>query len=259
MVDGRNVELPRFRKAQDIHTLCLLHDVDGIAIINEASSRTSGAFPGNGLYDVSGICTNGAQTDGAIGNGCDKGVNGIPENGTIMAADFRLEIYDRSGKAVWNPAAARCSVAFADLLGVKPFHTQDYAFETLISPSEDSSSENLLAPSQDSSFEAHTSPSKDDCDCKGAGTGTNILHTAHILSHLGECKEVVLGCPPTSPTTDYSTQVLRNHPTSTEFGNHPAITDHDAATPTSATSFVRSIDPTEASFVGSILCLGEVE
>lgn len=85
MVDGRNVEVPRFRKKADIHSLCLLHQTDAIAIIDEVSD----------------------------------------------SADYKLECYSAAGEPVFDEAVARCSVAFADLLGVKPFHTQDYTLECM--------------------------------------------------------------------------------------------------------------------------------
>lgn len=85
MVDGRNVEVPRFRKKADIHSLCLLHQTDAIAIIDEASA----------------------------------------------SADYKLECYSAAGEPIFDEAVARCSVAFADLLGVKPFHTQDYTLECM--------------------------------------------------------------------------------------------------------------------------------
>ena len=45
-------------------------------------------------------------------------------------ADFLMELYGTDGRpADLSADAARCAVAYADLLGVKPFHTQDYVFE----------------------------------------------------------------------------------------------------------------------------------
>lgn len=70
-------------------------------------------------------------------------------------ADFKLEFFRPSPFEDGNAllAAARCAVAYADLLGVKPFHTAGYRYEL-----ED---------------------------------GT--IHEATIVSHLGECKTVLLG------------------------------------------------------------------
>lgn len=47
------------------------------------------------------------------------------------SADFRMEFYSSDGIEVAPaPCACACTVAFADFLGVKPFHTRDYSFET---------------------------------------------------------------------------------------------------------------------------------
>ena len=74
-------------------------------------------------------------------------------------ADFLLEYRLKDGNASCpTENARRCSVAFADLLGVKPFHTKEYSLE----------------------------------DQGG-------IHSACILSHLGESKEVAIdGNPPGS-------------------------------------------------------------
>lgn len=97
MVDGRNVEVPRFRKKADIHSLCLLHQTDAIAIIDEASASADSSVNAN----------------------------------TNARADYKLECYSAAGEPIFDEAVARCSVAFADLLGVKPFHTQDYTLECM--------------------------------------------------------------------------------------------------------------------------------
>ena len=71
-------------------------------------------------------------------------------------ADFRLEYMPKDGSAACpTENARRCSVAFADLLGVKPFHTKEYSLE----------------------------------DQGG-------VHSACILSHLGESKEVAIDGTP---------------------------------------------------------------
>lgn len=68
-------------------------------------------------------------------------------------ADFRMELYGKDGNAAAATSSAACvSVAFADLLGVKPFHTKDYMLEFV----------------------------------------DGSLHAALIGSHLGECKMVQL-------------------------------------------------------------------
>lgn len=82
MVDGRHVDIPRFRKRSDVHALCMLHEVEGIAILDEAEG-----------------------------------------------ADYSLEYHAADGSRTMPPLEVqRCSVAFADLLGIKPFHTQNYTF-----------------------------------------------------------------------------------------------------------------------------------
>lgn len=46
-------------------------------------------------------------------------------------ADFRLEFYGKDGNPADAPLPCTCvSVAFADLLGVKPFHSKDYTLQT---------------------------------------------------------------------------------------------------------------------------------
>jgi len=85
MIDGRNVEIPRFRRRSDVHTLCLLHGADGIAILNEPAAGTG--------------------------------------------ADFCLEFFAADGSKTIPPKSVQaCSVAFADLLGILPFHSQNYKF-----------------------------------------------------------------------------------------------------------------------------------
>lgn len=83
LIDGRDVEIPRFRKPQEIHILCLLNGVQGLVILEKS--------------DI---------------------------------ADFRLECYASNGRSAgFEESSAVCAVAFADLVGVKAFHTQDYSFE----------------------------------------------------------------------------------------------------------------------------------
>lgn len=120
MVDGRDADIPRFRKRRDVHALCLLNDADGLAIIDKTEKQ----------------------------------------------ADYALELYDAAGAQCEAPdsplavAAGRCSVAYADLLGVKAFHSVSYRF---------------LAPG-------------------------GVPVDAGILSHLGECKIVRLGGASDAPT-----------------------------------------------------------
>lgn len=93
LIDGRDVEIPRFRKSGTVHSLCLFHNVNGIGILDKSDE-----------------------------------------------ADFSLEFYGSDGMAHAMPAgaiagasdtvtgAAVCAVAFADLVGVKAFHSKDYTF-----------------------------------------------------------------------------------------------------------------------------------
>lgn len=107
LVDGRVLDVTRFRKRDVVHALCLAHGADALAVI---------------------------------------------ENPSAPAADFGVSAFGRDGLPV--PASAEllaCSVAFADVLGVKAFHTQDYSVEDLHSAS---------------------------------------VHAALISSHLGETKQV---------------------------------------------------------------------
>lgn len=83
VIDGRDVEIPRFRKPGTIHALCLINRTDGLMILDKSDR-----------------------------------------------ADFRMEYYNSDGSGgMMCGNGGRCIVAFADLLGVKPFHTKDYVFE----------------------------------------------------------------------------------------------------------------------------------
>lgn len=84
MVDGRNVEIPRYRKSSEVHSFCLLHQTDGLVIVDSSDT-----------------------------------------------ADYKLECYSSDGLIQYSEDALRCSAAFADLLGVKDFHTQDYTVECM--------------------------------------------------------------------------------------------------------------------------------
>ena len=79
MIDGRDVEIPRFRKSETVHSLCLIHDVDGIAILDKSCK-----------------------------------------------ADFSLEFF---GADVVPACFREDAVAFADLVGIKAFHSKEYTFE----------------------------------------------------------------------------------------------------------------------------------
>lgn len=86
MIDGRDVDIPRFRTRKDIHALCLMNDACGIVIMNHPTEKEE--------------------------------------------SDFRMEFYGADGvPGGMNRSAARCAVAFADLLGIKPFHSKEYRFE----------------------------------------------------------------------------------------------------------------------------------
>lgn len=84
MVDGRNVEIPRYRKSSEIHSFCLLHNTSGLVIVDSSDT-----------------------------------------------ADYKMEYYTSDGLMQFDKDAVRCSAAFADLLGVKAFHSQDYTVECM--------------------------------------------------------------------------------------------------------------------------------
>ena len=85
MVDGRDVDVPRFRSPRGVHELCLVHSVDGIGVLDRSESA-----------------------DYAL---------------TFLGSD------GRSGSGRTLSGALLCSVAFADLVGVKAFHSTDYSVE----------------------------------------------------------------------------------------------------------------------------------
>lgn len=89
LIDGRSSNVRRFGMASVVHALCVMHSLDAVLILRK---------------------------------------NGCPE------ADFSSEAYLADGSpAPLNSESAAglavCLVAYADLLGVKPFHSLDYAIE----------------------------------------------------------------------------------------------------------------------------------
>lgn len=108
LVDGRVLDVTRFRRRDVVHAVCLANGADGLALVENSSLA-------------------------------DFGVSAFGADGTSMEA---------------APALLASAVAFADVLGVKAFHSQDYSVEDL-----------------------HTA-------------GTGAVHAAFISSHLGETKMV---------------------------------------------------------------------
>lgn len=87
LVDGRILDVSRFRKRDVVHALCLANCADLLALV-EGSSK----------------------------------------------ADFGVLAFGRDGLGVpAAPALLASAVAFADVLGVKAFHTQEYTVEDLSS------------------------------------------------------------------------------------------------------------------------------
>lgn len=90
LIDGTNGDVSRFTRGRICHSLCIMTGVDGIAVLEK-----------------SGDC------------------------------DFRLRYCDSRGMSV-SPSLpscssvpwgiALCAVAFADLLGIKPFHSKEWDF-----------------------------------------------------------------------------------------------------------------------------------
>lgn len=90
-LDARNSNAQRFRNSRFVHSLCVMHGLDAVLILS---------------------------------------------NPSLTGADFSAEAYGSGGSALrlseGGEEALCCSlalVAFADLLGVKPFHSADYSFE----------------------------------------------------------------------------------------------------------------------------------
>ncbi len=84
LIDGRNDEIPRFRKQEFVHSLCVMCGDDGVVIVDRSDN-----------------------------------------------ADYRMEFVprDREAAGAGLDGACLCSVAFADLLGIKPFHSRTYRLE----------------------------------------------------------------------------------------------------------------------------------
>ena len=84
IIDGRRLDVRRFKNPRVIHALCLQYETDGLMILED------------------------------------------PLQGT----DFRMTYFNSDGTGgMMCGNGGRCIVAFADLVGVKPFHSTDYVFE----------------------------------------------------------------------------------------------------------------------------------
>lgn len=83
LVDGRDVDVSRFRKRDTVHSLCLINGVCGLAVIDKSDR-----------------------------------------------ADFRMDCFGPDGLPSGDClGAGMCAVAFADLLGIRPFHSKEYTLE----------------------------------------------------------------------------------------------------------------------------------
>ena len=80
LIDGRSLDISRFKKRDVVHALCLQYGADALAVLEES--------------------------DGADFGICAFGRDGLPSPAC--------------------KALLACSVAFADVLGVKAFHSKDY-------------------------------------------------------------------------------------------------------------------------------------
>ncbi len=60
---------------------------------------------------------------------CMHAMDGVAVLKESEAADFRVEYLDAQGGIQKRESAILCTVAFADLLGVKPFHSKNYLVE----------------------------------------------------------------------------------------------------------------------------------
>lgn len=80
LIDGRQLNVDRFKRRDMAHALCLQYGTDAMAVVEES-----------------------------------------------VTADFGISSFDADGTASEASAPLlACAVAFADVLGVKPFHTKDY-------------------------------------------------------------------------------------------------------------------------------------
>lgn len=118
LVDGRDVEVPRFRKARSVHELCLVHGADGIGVLDK-SDVADFRF---GFIDASG---RGTPASG-LGSQVSSQAEASPANPRFVA---NARATDGTLSASSIAGAAICAVAFADLVGVKPFHSTEYTLE----------------------------------------------------------------------------------------------------------------------------------
>lgn len=160
LVDGRDVEVPRFRKARSVHELCLVHGVDGIGVLDKSDVADFRL----GFIDASGRGTPASGLGSQVSSQAEASVSvteadspagTLPANPRFVA---NARATDGTLSASSIAGAAICAVAFADLVGVKPFHSTEYTLEI-------------------------------------AGE----IYSASILSHLGECKVVSLSSPGHAP------------------------------------------------------------
>ena len=80
LIDGRQLNVERFKKRDMAHALCLQYGTDAMAVVEESET-----------------------------------------------ADFGICSFDSDGTASTASAPLlACTVAFADVLGIKPFHTKEY-------------------------------------------------------------------------------------------------------------------------------------
>lgn len=84
VIDGRKLDISRFKKPSVVHALCLEYETDGLMILEDP----------------------------------------------LLGTDFRMSYFNCDGTGgMMCGNGGRCIVSFADLVGVKPFHSTDYVFE----------------------------------------------------------------------------------------------------------------------------------